>query len=530
MNIFLASFYLKELFHRSNQSGDDVDWMAKGIIAAISLGLFAILLLGFNRRQISLVFKQMRQRALSSSLTILSVALGVGLAVGVLLLQRESEKLFSQTDYGYDLIVGPKGSELQLVFNTVYQLDKSQGLIPFSVYEELGKDKHPQVRWAIPYVVGDHWEGHRIIATIPQIFPLDHENKPFPPEKVFQYRKDQSYQFAQGRPFHPEKFEAVVGSEVGLKVGDKFHPQHDAGTERGDEHEEQWIVVGVMASTHTAIDKVIYIPLISTYAIPEHEEGLKEMADFESAASGEEKHDAHEHEDHDAEAHEEHDDHAQNPATQAVDAHYDEGHGHHHHEHVYDLNPDGTINLKLPKDQWRVSAILVKSRGAAQAGGIQWQMKTIGSAMAINPAMVMSQFFTQFLSGTSRLLLLIALLVSIVAGVSILVSIYNSVVARKKEIAILRALGASKLRVLTILCMEAGFIGFLGSTLGLFLGHLLGFGGSRFLKELVNQDIRWMSPSEPEWIYVTLMVLLAILAGLLPAWVAYRTPVAKNLN
>src|SRR5215204_3093266 len=99
-----------------------------------------------------LVLKQMRQRALGTWLTLLSVTLGVGLAVAVLLVRRGGESLFGQTDYGYDLIIG-KGSPLQLVLNTVYHIDKSPGNIPYTLYEQLVNDRR-QVKIAIPIVVG----------------------------------------------------------------------------------------------------------------------------------------------------------------------------------------------------------------------------------------------------------------------------------------------------------------------------------------------------------------------------------------
>src|SRR5436305_15091824 len=87
-----------------------------------------------------LVFKQMRQRALSTWLTLLSVVIGVALAVAIMILQRESDHLFGQSDFGYDLIVGPsKGSPFQLTLNTVYHLDKSQGNIPYSLNEDLSR-------------------------------------------------------------------------------------------------------------------------------------------------------------------------------------------------------------------------------------------------------------------------------------------------------------------------------------------------------------------------------------------------------
>src|SRR6202161_942434 len=84
-----------------------------------------------------LVIKQMRQRALSTWLTLLSVMLGVGLAIAIIVLGRESEALFGQNDYGYDAIIGKKGSKLQLVLNTVYHMDVSPGNIPFDQYTRL---------------------------------------------------------------------------------------------------------------------------------------------------------------------------------------------------------------------------------------------------------------------------------------------------------------------------------------------------------------------------------------------------------
>src|SRR6187399_1601651 len=97
-----------------------------------------------------LVIKQMRQRALGTWLTLLSVLLGGALAIAVLLVNRESGRLFGQTDFGYELIIGPpKGSKLTLVLNTVYHMEQSEGVIPHALYEEMaatGTDYAKQVR------------------------------------------------------------------------------------------------------------------------------------------------------------------------------------------------------------------------------------------------------------------------------------------------------------------------------------------------------------------------------------------------
>ena len=91
---------------------------------------------------IQLILKQMRQRRLGTWLTLLSVLLGMALAISILLFQRGSASLFGQTDYGFDVLVGSsKGSPLQLVLNSVYHLDKSPGAVPYEVYEQLNVKK-----------------------------------------------------------------------------------------------------------------------------------------------------------------------------------------------------------------------------------------------------------------------------------------------------------------------------------------------------------------------------------------------------
>src|SRR5258708_5969488 len=127
-----------------------------------------------------LVLKQMRQRALSTWLTLLSVVIGVALAIAVLILPRESNQLFGQSDFGYDVIIGPpKGSPLTLVLNTVYHMDLSPGNIPYSLYEDMSHKGKPlpghldygqYVKYAVPFMVGDSYNGRRLIGTSPLMF------------------------------------------------------------------------------------------------------------------------------------------------------------------------------------------------------------------------------------------------------------------------------------------------------------------------------------------------------------------------
>jgi putative ABC transport system permease protein len=124
---------------------------------------------------------------------------------------------------------------------------------------------------------------------------------------------------------------------------------------------------------------------------------------------------------------------------------------------------------------------------------------------------------------------LISALVTIVAAASIMTTIYNSVSARLREIAILRALGATRARILTIICTEALVVGFVGGIIGLFAGHALSALGSAYLQRTLGEGINWTRVGVEEWWYLLAVVVLAFLAGLVPAMKAYRTPVATNL-
>ncbi|HZZ45092.1 MAG TPA: ABC transporter permease [Tepidisphaeraceae bacterium] len=458
-----------------------------------------------------LVIKQMRQRALSTWLTLLSVLLGVGLAVAILILRREGAAIFGQTDYGYDVLIGAKGSPLQLVLNTVYHLDKSPGNIPYTLYQQMVQNPtyRSYVRIAVPFAVGDSYQGLPIMGTSTRLFGLDDDGKPIDDEHVLEYRPGKRYEIAEGKVFAADKFEATLGSDVAalthLKIGDIFQATHGmpAPGVKPDIHKPKWKVVGILKPTHTAGDRVLYIPLLSFYTIAEHDVGLvaqdaarkgqdvqAAVKEFEQTKKGEPEEEEHDH---------------------------------------YKITPDGRIDLDLPKTVWGLSGIMVKARGGFGVQTLQYIINNGQQAAAVNPATEMRNFFAIFLKPSTLLLLVITILVTVVAAVGILVSIYNSVSARLREIAILRALGATRTKVLGLICLEAGLIGLFGGIAGLILGHLLGWGVSAGMEAYLGEGISWYVVSGIEWVYLAAVVLLAALAGLVPAMKAYKTSVAANL-
>ena len=240
----------------------------------------------------SIVVKNMRQRTLASVLTIVSIALGVALVTGILMVRGEAEDNFHKSSTGWDVIVGPKGSPLQLVLSAVFHVQQAGGKIKYSLYEEIVRDK--RVRFAVPFCTGDTFQQFRIVATNTDFFK-HYEHVPGKRELIpdgERYIPGETLEFAQGRPFGEELGEAVVGSYVATKSrlkqpGEEFVITHGMTSEAGDpkkEHEElPFKVVGVMKPTGMPVDKVIYVSLETWFALPEHAEGARDAAEARAA-------------------------------------------------------------------------------------------------------------------------------------------------------------------------------------------------------------------------------------------------------
>jgi putative ABC transport system permease protein len=172
----------------------------------------------------------------------------------------------------------------------------------------------------------------------------------------------------------------------------------------------------------------------------------------------------------------------------------------------------------------------VQSRGGDTEQSLEYDLNNGTDVMACNPAQIMRDFFNIFLKPTRLLLLLICSLVTIVAAVGILVSIYNSVSARLREIAILRALGATRNTVLTLICLEAGLVALIGAIFGVVVGHLITGAGAVYMLRYFGENLDYnYIELVYEALYVVGVIILAVFAGLVPALKAYRTPVATNL-
>ena len=231
-----------------------------------------------------LILKQMRQRALGTWLTLLSVLLGMALAIAILLFQRGSASLFGQTDYGFDVLVGSsKGSPLQLVLNTVYHLDKSPGRGPVRGVRAAQRQEAAAagtVRLSRSGEARGPVHGRRHLQGPPdrrddaadvrrrRRRPADRSRPDLrhPSDAIFQYRPDRRVRVGRGPGFRREEVRGRHrqrgGARPKVKLGDKFKATHGSPgpNEIPDEHDEQWQVVGVLKPTGTATDRVPVYP------------------------------------------------------------------------------------------------------------------------------------------------------------------------------------------------------------------------------------------------------------------------------
>ena len=407
---------------------------------------------------LSIVYKNIKQRSLSSLLTMFSIMLGVALVIAIIILRQESEEAFNQTATGYELIVGPKGSSLQLTLNTVYQIGVPIQNMPLNVYELLKNDK--RVKLAIPYVLGDNYKDFRLIGTVPEIFT------------EFEYKKGIRYRIDQGKIFEND-FEAVIGSETsqrtGLKTGDTFTGSHGVDSYEGAEaHDEfNFKVTGILEKTFTPADRVIFVTMNSVWKIHDHEEDNQK----DSAA--------------------------------------------------------------LSKNENTITSILLKLKNPVYFDLIRRQVndnKYEGiNAQAVMPVFEIKQLF-DIIGNINSILLVIAYLVIFVAAISILVSLYNSMNERKRDIAIMRSLGATKFTILKIIVLEGALLSLSGSAAGILLGHIAVFFMKNKISDLAGIQISGTTFNIFELYILAGTLFLGILVSTIPALKAYKTDVAKNLN
>ncbi len=205
-----------------------------------------------------LAFTYLRSRMLVTVLTVLSVALGLGLATIVLILSRQAMATLSTETAYWDVVIGAKGSPLQLVLSGLYYLEAPTGNIDEALWHTLEKD--PGIARVVPVNMGDTYFGVPIVGTVPRYFE---DRQPLRGHNLL----------AQGRLF-AKPFEVTVGADIAaryrLTLGRQIVSSH-GWSNGGDLHPEfPYTVVGILAPTGASLDRAIYTDYHSTWEVHAH--------------------------------------------------------------------------------------------------------------------------------------------------------------------------------------------------------------------------------------------------------------------
>ncbi len=190
-----------------------------------------------------LSWKNITAKPLAALLSLILLALGVGLIAFLLLLNQQTTEKFERNQGGVDLVLGAKGSPLQLILSSIYHIDNPTGNIPLKSVQPFMNPKHPLIKKAIPLAIGDSYETYRIIGT-------NHD-----------YLDVYGGEISYGRLWDGD-FEVVIGAKVaemtGLKFGDLFHSAHGLGESTSHSHDEHdFRVAGILKKSNTVLDQLI---------------------------------------------------------------------------------------------------------------------------------------------------------------------------------------------------------------------------------------------------------------------------------
>lgn len=405
-----------------------------------------------------LALKSLFNRKVSIILTLIAIAVSVALLLAVERVKQQVQENFANTVSGTDLIVGPRGSQTQLLLASVFHMGTMTNTISWSSYEQVRST--PGVEWSVPISLGDSVGGLPVVATTTEYF------------QHYQYADQQALSIRQGQWFEQPK-QAVLGADaaqqLGLTVNDQLTIAHGSGGISFSEHDDHPIqVVGILELTGTPVDQAIYVDLHTI-------ETVHGMADSAN------DHDQHEHQ----------------------------------HSHPAESISAALVGLEVKPLALRLQR--------------EFNNYTGEPLTALMPGLTLQQLwkslniFEQTLNGISALVVLIGL-------IGMLTILLASLRERRREMAVLRAVGAGPGTLFALLVAEAAIVTIVATAAGLGLLYLIQW----LMADIIHsQTGAWFSlnwPTTAEYWRMGLVISAGVLLSFVPAWRAYRQSLSDGLT
>lgn len=434
---------------------------------------------------IQIAWKNIRQNAATSLLGILLTAFGTGILCVLLLTSHQIEEQLGNNSRGIDLVVGAKGSPIQLILSSIYHMDNPTGNISLAEAQQLAAN--PMVKLAVPLSLGDNYRGHRIVGTDSTFLQL------------------YGLELAEGRIWEGD-FQAVIGADVArknrLKIGDEIYGAHGLSSEGHTHDEHAYTVTGIFKPAHDIADRLVLTNLASVWRM---------------------------HGTHDDEEQHEDEGHMHSHDLAGV-----EEHEHHHGEdHDHEEEPEEPQLVKsimgdIGSGEREITSMLIQYRNPAAIGMFPRLVNQNTAMQAASPAIESARLFSLLGIGIDSLQVL-AYVIMLMAALSVFISLYNALKNRKYDLAIMRTLGASQGKLFGIVIAEGILLTFVGAIVGILIGHVAVYligtstGGTATLLEALD-----LLPQEA-WL-LAIGVAIGFVAAVIPAVKAYKTSISQTLS
>jgi putative ABC transport system permease protein len=421
-----------------------------------------------------LAWKNVIKNPLNLLMSVILFGLGVGLISFLLLFNSQLKEKFDKNLADIDLVVGAKGSPLQMILCSMYHIDNPTGNIPIKNAAPLLREPHPLIKQAVPLSLGDSYKSYRIVGTNHEILGL------------------YGATVAEGDLWKND-FEVTLGhtvaQESGLKLGDKFVSSHGFADDADLAHDHAaFVVKGILAPTGSVIDQLILTNTASIWLVHEHQ-----GEENEGAATHEEDH--------------------------------------HHHDHGEDHIHDNSNADLLAHPEQEITSVLIRYRNKTnfQALNFGRNINENTEMQAASPAIEINRLYSMIGLGTDAIRNL-AILIAIVSALSIFISLYKGLRERRYELALMRVMGAHRSGLFALVILEGLILAGIGFAVGSLVSHLGMHWAAGFLKQDFRYSFTGWKWLHEEWYILGASLVLGLIASLLPAIQAARTDINKTLS
>ena len=413
-----------------------------------------------------LALASLGNRRFTALLTVFAIALSVCLLLAVERVRTEARASFANTISGTDLIVGARSGSVNLLLYSVFRIGNATNNIRWDSFEHFAE--HRQVKWAIPISLGDSHRGYRVMGTSPAYF------------QHFRYARSQALQLSSGRAFADDPFEVVLGAEVAdalhYSLDSELVLAHGVATISLVKHDDKpFKVVGILKRTGTPVDRTLHISLAGMEAL---------HVDWQNGM----------------------------PARGAAK-----------------VSVEQARSMELKPKQ--ITAVLLGLNSKIATFSLQREINEFRGEplLAILPGVALQELWS--LMGTAeKALFVVSLFVVLTGLIGMLTAILTSLNERRREMAILRSVGARPWHIASLLIVEAFALALAGVLLGLLLLYVGIAGAQGYVQSHYGLYLPLNLPTRYEWTLLGAILSAALLMGCVPAWRAYRQSLADGLS